>query len=60
MITYTAVRRQDTLTLGSEIVQESDFSYTANNSAYVSDVQNLKCLVRYGIYKKTHFGNFAN
>ena len=29
------------LTLSSEIVQESDFSGAAYNSAYVSDVQSL-------------------
>ena len=38
---YTAVRRQNTLTLGSYIVEESDFSDTAYNSTYVSDVQSL-------------------
>ena len=32
-------RRQNTPTLSSEIVQESDFSDTADNSAYVSDEQ---------------------
>ena len=36
-----AVRRQNTVTLSSEIVQESDFSDAADNSAYVSDVQSL-------------------
>ena len=38
---YTAVCRQNKLTLISEIVEESDFSGTAHNSAYVSDVQSL-------------------
>ena len=38
---YTVVYRYNTLTLSSEIVQEGDFSDTACNSAYVSDVQSL-------------------
>ena len=38
---YTDVSRQSALTLTSEIVVESDFSDTAYNSAYVSDVQSL-------------------
>ena len=37
----TAVRRQNTLTVSSYIVVEGDFSDTAYNSAYVSDVQSL-------------------
>ena len=37
----TAVRRQNALTLISEIVEESDFSETACNFAYVSDVKSL-------------------
>ena len=37
----TAMRRQNTLTLGSYIAQESNFSDTAYNSTYVSDVQSL-------------------
>ena len=37
----TAVRRQNTLTLISENLLESDFSDTAHNSAHVSDVQSL-------------------
>ena len=37
----TAVRRQNTLTLISEIVEESDFNEATFNSAYVSDVQSL-------------------
>ena len=36
-----AVRRQNTLTLSSKSVEESDFSDTAYNSAYVNDVQSL-------------------
>ena len=35
------MRRQNTLTLSSEIVEESDFSDAAYNSEYVSDVQSL-------------------
>ena len=35
------MRRQNALTLSSDIVQESDFSDTAYNSAYVSDLQSL-------------------
>ena len=38
---YTAVRRQNTLTLSMEVVEETDFSDTAYNSAYVSDVHSL-------------------
>ena len=43
MYMYVAVCRQNALTLIyiSEIVQESDFSNTAYNSVYVSDVQSL-------------------
>ena len=37
----SAVRRQNALTLISEIVEENDFSDTAYNSTYVSDVQSL-------------------
>ena len=37
----TDVRRQNILTLSSKIVLDSDFSDTAYNSAYVSDVQSL-------------------
>ena len=40
-VDYAAVRRQSALTLKSEIVQESHFSETTCNSAYVSDVQSL-------------------
>ena len=39
---YTAVRRQNALTVIWEIVEESDFSGTAYNSTYVSNVQ---CLI---------------
>ena len=35
------MRRQNALTLISEIVEESDFSEAACNFAYVSDVQSL-------------------
>ena len=35
------MRRQNTLTIISEIVEESDFSDTAYNSTYVSGVQSL-------------------
>ena len=38
---YTAVRRQNALTLILEIVEENDFSNTAYNSAYISDEQIL-------------------
>ena len=38
---YTAVRRQTALTLSSGIVQESDFSDTAYNSAHASDEPSL-------------------
>ena len=38
---FTAVRRQNALTLISEIVEESDFSDTAYDSTYVSDVHSL-------------------
>ena len=38
---YAAVRRQNALTLSSEIVEESDFSDVSYNSAYLSDVQSL-------------------
>ena len=38
---YTAVRRQNTLTLISEIVEWHNFSDTADNSTYVSDVQSF-------------------
>ena len=38
---YTAVRRQNALTLILENVEESDFSDTAYNCAYVSDVRSL-------------------
>ena len=38
---YFAVRRQNALTLSSEIIKESNFSDNAFNSAYVSDVQSL-------------------
>ena len=37
----TVVRRQNTLTLISEIVEERDFNEATFNSAYVSDVQSL-------------------
>ena len=40
-VAFTAVSSQNTLTLISEIVEESDFSDAAYNSAYVSDVQSL-------------------
>ena len=42
---YAAARRQRALTLGSEIVEESDFNNAAYNFAYISDVQSLiaKC-----------------
>ena len=41
---YSAVRRQNALTLCLEIMWGSDkvFSDTAYNSAYVSDVQSLR------------------
>ena len=42
MDNYTAMRKQNELTLISEIVGESDFNDVAYNSAYVSDV---RCLV---------------
>ena len=38
---YTAVRRQNPLTLSLEIVVESDFRDTVYNSACVGDVQSL-------------------
>ena len=38
---HTAVRRQNALTLISEIVEESDYSDATYNSTYVSDVQSL-------------------
>ena len=38
---YSAVRRQNTLTLISENVEKNNFSDTAYNSAYVSDVQSF-------------------
>ena len=41
MYVCTAVGIQNTLTLSLDIVQESDFSDTAYNSAHVSDVQSL-------------------
>ena len=39
--TNAAVHRQNTLTLISEIVEESDFSETAYNATSVSDVQSM-------------------
>ena len=53
---YTAVSRQNALTLIWGIVEKSDFSDMAYNSAYVSDVQatlvtwliTLPTLVMYG------------
>ena len=42
---YTAVRRQKTLTVSSEVVQGSDFSNATYNSVYVSDVQSLMAKV---------------
>ena len=47
------VHRQNTLTLSSEIIEESDFSDTAYNSTYVSDVQSL-------IAKKSTSHNFLD
>ena len=41
VLNYSAVRRQNTQTHISEIVEESNFSGTAYNSTYVSDVRNL-------------------
>ena len=41
MYMYIAVSRQNALTLISEFVEENDFSDTACNAAYVSDVQSL-------------------
>ena len=37
-VMHTVVRRQNTLTLNLEIVEQSDFSDTTYNSAYGSDV----------------------
>ena len=38
---YSAVRRQNTLTLISENVEKSNFSDASYNFAYVSDVQSF-------------------
>ena len=41
IVILQCVRTQNALTLISDIVEESDFSDTADNSTYVSDVQSL-------------------
>ena len=54
---YSAVRRQNTLTLISEIVEKNNFSDTAYNSAYVTDVQSFTVKQYFAtIFRLQYFG----